>query len=118
METLTSTKNNVKLVQQAFDDFLKGKIPAVVDACADDMEWSSYENPDVPYAITYHGKSGAAEFFKTLSETVNYLRFEPQQFISEGDDVVVLGHHTATVSQPGKLLTMISALFLKFVTES
>lgn len=105
-------------MQQAFDDFLKGNIPAGVDACADDVEWSSYENPDVPYATTYHGKSGAAEFFKTLSQTVNYLRFEPQQFISEGDDVVVLGHHTATVKSTGKTFDHTSVLFLKSVRKS
>jgi hypothetical protein len=102
METLTSTKNNVQLIQQAFDDFLNGKIAGILDTCREDVEWSSYENPDVPYSAVYKGKNGVADFFGTLSETVNYSRFEPQQFISQGDDVVVFGHHTGAVKSTGK----------------
>jgi len=102
METLTATKNNVQLIQQAFDDFLKGNIPALLETCHEDVEWGSYENPDVPFSTSYYGKKGVGEFFATLAEKVNYLRFEPQQFISEGDEVIVLGHHTGTVKATGK----------------
>ena len=102
METLTETKSNVQLIQQACEDFLKGNIPAVIETCSDDVEWGSYENPDVPFSATYHGKKGVAEFFTTLSESVHYSRFDPQQFVSQGDDVLVLGHQTGTVKATGK----------------
>src|SRR5205814_3069224 len=100
--TFGQTKNNVETVQQAFDNFLKGNIPAILDVCTDDVEWTSYENSNVPYGRAFHGKNGVTEFFKNLSEQVNYSRFEPQQYSSQGDDVVVLGHHTATVKSTGK----------------
>ena len=102
METITATKNNAQLVQLAFDNFLKGNIPGVLDTCSEDVEWGSYDNPDVPFSATYHGKSGVAEFFATLSRAINYSRFEPQHYVSQGDDVIVLGHQTGTVKATGK----------------
>jgi len=100
--TLGQAKNNVETVQNAFNNFLQGNVPAILDVCTDDVEWASYENPEVPYGGSFHGKQGVTEFFKNLSEQVNYSRFEPQQYVSQGDDVIVLGHHSGTVKSTGK----------------
>lgn len=50
METATLTKNNVQIIQQAFDDFGKGTIQGILDVCTNDVVWSSAENPNVPIA--------------------------------------------------------------------
>ena len=102
METLTRTKNNVQIVQQAFADFLSGNIQGILDECTDDIVWAASENPEVPYAGTFKGKEGVAEFFSTLAENVNYSLFEPKEFFSNKDAVVVLGRHTGTVKKTGK----------------
>src|ERR1700754_4422617 len=102
METITATKTNALLVQHAIDNFLQGNIAGVLDFCTDDVEWGSYENPDVPFAGIFQGKNGVLRFFETLATTVNYTVFEYRQFISQGDDVIVLGHQTGTAKKSGK----------------
>ena len=102
METLTATKNNVQTIQEAFENFLQGNIAAVIESCTDDVEWGSYDNPEVPYGGTFKGKQGVLDFFTNLGSNVNYSVFEPRQFFPQGDDVVVLGRHEGTVKSTGK----------------
>ena len=102
METETLTKNNVQIIQQAFDDFGKGNIQGILDVCTNDVVWSGAENPNVPIAGTFKGKEGVGNFFSTLAENVNYSRFEPKEFFNDKDAVIVLGHHTGTVKKTGK----------------
>jgi ketosteroid isomerase-like protein len=102
METLTATRTNVQIVKEAFDHFLKGNISAILEVCSDNVEWGSYENPDVPYAGIYKGKAGVLDFFTTLAGNVTYSVFEPTEYISEGDDVVVFGRHAGTANKTGK----------------
>jgi uncharacterized protein len=102
METLTKTKNNVQIVQQAFADFGSGNIQGILEICTENVVWSGPENRHVPYAGTFTGKDGVLEFFNSLAENVDYSSFEPKEFFHDRDVVVVLGHHTGTVKKTGK----------------
>ncbi len=102
METATQTKNNVQIIQQAFADFSKGNIQGILDVCSNDVVWSGAENPNVPIAGTFKGKEGVSKFFSTLAENVDYSNFEPKEFFSDKDAVIVLGHHTGKVKKTGK----------------
>jgi ketosteroid isomerase-like protein len=104
METLATVKKeqNISIVQNAFANFLNGNIPGILDASTDDITWSSYDNPAVPYAKTYHGKKGAAEFFASLGGSVDYTEFQPREYFADADKVFVKGYHKATVKSTGK----------------
>ncbi len=95
-------ESNVKIVQKGFEDFMKGNTSAVVDMCADDVTWGSYENPAVPTAGTFKGKKGVKDFFTKLVEVVDYSDFTPHEFFGQGDTVVVLGHQAGKVKSTGK----------------
>ena len=41
-------QTNVEIIEQAYVDFLAGKIAAVTDQCTDDVKWGSYDNPACP----------------------------------------------------------------------
>jgi len=101
-ETGTQKEQNLNTVKIAFEDFLKGNIQPILDRCTDDVEWAAHGNPAVPYARTYNGKTGAAEFFKTLSNNVDYSEFKPKEFYAEGDKVFVKGYHQGNVKPTGK----------------
>jgi ketosteroid isomerase-like protein len=101
METLTTTAK-IETVQHAFEDFAKRNIAGILNACSDDITWSSWNNPVVPFARTYHGKAGAASFFKDLSDAVDYTAFEPREFYDCGDRVFVKVYHAANVKATGK----------------
>lgn len=101
MET-TTTNTNVQLIQQAFNDFLQGNIQAILNACDDQVEWSSYKNSDVPFSGTFYGKEGVQEFFAAIAENIDYQQFEPKEYVTQGDTVIVLGHHAGTAKKTGR----------------
>ena len=56
--------------------------------------------PHVPTAGERRGKASVGEFFKIVSEQVNFLRFEPKEFVAQGDKVVAIGHYVAQGARP------------------
>jgi ketosteroid isomerase-like protein len=55
----------------------------------------------VPTGGERRGKASVSEFFKLVAESTQFTRFEPQEFIAQGDRVVALGHYTAKTSAGG-----------------
>ena len=102
METLIQTKNNVQIIQQAYADFGSANIQGILDVCTDDVVWTGAENPNVPIAGTFKGKDGVMKFFNALAENVDYSSFEPKEFFSDKDVVIVLGNHAGKVKKTGK----------------
>jgi ketosteroid isomerase-like protein len=94
---------NTRLVQDAYAAFQRGDIQAVLDALDPDVVWKPVTGADsnVPMAGERRGSADVAGFFKAVGESVRFSRFEPQQFIAQGDKVVALGHYTATTSAGG-----------------
>ncbi|MFI5205301.1 MAG: nuclear transport factor 2 family protein, partial [Flavobacteriales bacterium] len=99
--TTEQEEKNISIVRNAFDNFLKGDIEGILNECTDDIEWGAHDNPEVPYAKTYHGKEGARDFFSTLSANIEYLAFKPKEFYADGDKVFVKGYHRARVKSNG-----------------
>ena len=101
--TTTSTKEQrIAVAKQGIDDFLKGNIQALLNLCAEDILWSTFQNPDVPFAKTYKGKAAVGQFFKDLEETINFNIFSPEKYYSDEDMVFVKTHEMATVKSTGK----------------
>lgn len=99
-----NAQQNKQLVQEGYRMFQSGDIRGILDRCADDAEWTSPESEYVPFAGSFHGKQGIAEFFSKLDASTQAIRFEPREFIAEGDKVVVLGHATWHVKSTGREL--------------
>jgi ketosteroid isomerase-like protein len=87
-------QQNKQVVKDAYEQFLKGDIRGVIERCDDKCEWTSPDSDHIPFAGTFHGKQGIADFFTKMEATAQPSRFEPQEFIAEGDKVVVLGQAT------------------------
>lgn len=97
-----TTEQNLAVIQNAFQNFLTGNIPGIIDICTHDITWDAYHHPAVPYAKKYTGKAGAGEFFTTLGAAVDYEVFDPREFFVQDDSVLVRGYHQATVKATGK----------------
>ncbi len=95
-------QENTKLVQQAYQLFKAGNIPALLDMCSDTVEWVFPELKGVAVTGTHRGRKGVADFFTKLAQTQETLSFEPREFIAQGDKVVVLGHYAFRVKATGK----------------
>ncbi len=98
-------QENVKIVQQAYEDFKNGNIPALLESMADNVEWELPELEGVPIAGKRQGRDRVADFFATLSETQEVLNFEPTEFVAQGEKVVVLGDYTWRVKATGGQIT-------------
>lgn len=100
--TMTATEQHIRVVQQAYAEFATGNIPGLVNLCTADIIWTGHANAGVPYARTYEGKNGVAQFFRTLDEAIAYSQFETREFYAEGDRVFVKGYHAGMVKATGK----------------
>ena len=97
-----SEQTNVSVVQQAYEAFGRGDIPAVLEALTDDVQWTLQGPSVIPFAGTFRGRQGIAEFFSVLDETLEFEQFEPRGFVAQGDAVVVLGYERSVAKATGR----------------
>ena len=90
---------NTKVVQDAYAAFGRGDVQALLGYFDDNILWKPVHGTarHVPTAGERRGKAAVGEFFKIVSEQVNFLRFEPREFVAQGDKVVAIGHYVAKV---------------------
>jgi ketosteroid isomerase-like protein len=101
-ETIQTNQETIQATQDAYAAFGRGDIGAVMQALADDIDWTYPGTADVPYVGTRHGKQAVLEWFAILAQTVSFQRFEPYAFIAQGDAVVTLLHVEGTVRATGR----------------
>jgi uncharacterized protein len=97
-----SDQDNVKLAQQAYANFQSGDIQALLASLSDDIEWQLPEIANVPFAGKRQGPEAVGQFFSSLAEAQEVLEFAPQEFIAQGNKVVVLGHYQWRVKATGQ----------------
>jgi uncharacterized protein len=96
-----SEQDNVRVIQDAYKAFVERDIAGVLSALTDDVYWDVPGSEDVPFAGVRHGRNAVGEFFRLLSESDEVLQFEPRQYLTDGDTVVVLGHYRGLVKSTG-----------------
>lgn len=95
-------QENTKLVQQGYQHFKSGNIPALLDILSDNVEWVFPDLKGVAVTGTRRGRKEVADFYAKLAETQETLSFEPREFVAQGDKVVVLGHYSFRVKATGR----------------
>jgi ketosteroid isomerase-like protein len=101
---MTQISTPTELIQSMFEAFGRGDINFIVERLAPDCRWI-VPGRGIPSAGIYNGREGAARFFQVLSETEKITRFEPREYFTHGDDVVVLGFEEIQVIATGKKAT-------------
>jgi ketosteroid isomerase-like protein len=81
--------DNTGLLRSAYESFARGDVPAVLAFFDDGLVW--YTPDTVRFGGTYAGPAGAGEFFSHLPENYAELAVVPEQFVEQGDVVVVIG---------------------------
>jgi len=97
-----SEADNVNVVQRAFEAFGSGDVPTFLSHLSEDVEWTIAGPPAVPYAGERRGHAGVAEFLQAINGAVEMERFEPQEFIAQGDKVAVVGFERARLRSTGR----------------
>ena len=103
MRTVTEQSNEA-VVRGIYQSFLSKDLPAVLAVLTEDVEWTLYGSPAIPFAGTRHGREAVAEWFGILADTVEFRRFEPGEFefVAQGDTVVVQGNEQVTAKATGR----------------
>lgn len=112
----------VKQVQETFARFGRGDVPAILEMLDENVVIEFYGPPVIPYANTYRTRKEARKFFETVLSSVDIHQFEPQEFIAQGDKVVVTGHLRLTARATGgsiesdfvHVITLRDGLWLRF----
>ena len=97
-----SAEDNKRVVQSIFEAFGRGDIPGVLELVSEDATWDAPGPAVVPFYSERRGHQGAAEFFKQLGSNVEFESFEVEEFVAEGDSVVVTGRERGRVKATGK----------------
>lgn len=90
-EATMKAQQNKQVVMEGYREYQQGDIQNLLDRFCEDAEWSTPESELLPFSGNFHGKSGIRQFFAEFDAAVQTTRFEPKQFIAEGDTVVVTG---------------------------
>jgi ketosteroid isomerase-like protein len=94
--------SNVETVQAIYDAFGRGDVPAILDMLADDVQWDQ-EAPShgIPIYEPGTGKEHVRRFFEMLEE-LEFLRFEPTNFLTGENQVAVTINLGIKVKATGK----------------
>lgn len=84
-----------------FAAFGKGDVEAFVETVSSDTVWIYHGTQVIPQG-TFEGKEGVKKFITNILDNTEVLKFEPTQYITEGNTVVVLGHEHQRVKKSGK----------------
>ena len=89
------------IVQEVYQAFGRGDIPALLDLLADEVDWKFVGSPRIPYSGLRRNAQEVARFFEEVAQADDIHVFEPREFIDAGESVVVLGFERYTARVEG-----------------
>ncbi len=95
-------KNKIQTVQDVYAEFGKGNPQGVLNLLMNDVTWTDPGYPEIPYAGKRKGKNEVMNFFMEMGKTVSFTAFEQQQFMNDGNNVVVKGFFAGKSNTTGK----------------
>ncbi len=106
---------NTSVVMAAYEAFGKGDIATILSNCTDDVVFDITDGVFMPNGMMYKGKAEVPNFFKDLSALVQFTKFEPYQFLADGDNVVAYIKGEYKDVKTGKMSTANIVHQFKFV---
>jgi hypothetical protein len=103
MSSATATITSTDLVRSLFDAFSRGDIAEILANVTPDCVWIC--PGECPYSGSYTGPEGAGAFFQKLGATEQITVFEPREYFTNGNDVMVLGYEEGRSIATGKTAT-------------
>lgn len=91
------------VVETMFAAFLEGDVEKILSTVSEDTDWIYHGTQVIPKA-RFSGKDGVKTFFTNILSRTEMLRFDIDQYIVEGNRVVVLGGEHQRVKRSGREL--------------
>jgi ketosteroid isomerase-like protein len=90
---------HIGTVQEIYEAFGRGDIPAILDMLAPDVDWHVPEA--VPHGGSFHGPDAVAGFFQGIGERWEDFRIETGDLLEGGDEVASIGRGEGTLRGAG-----------------
>ena len=90
-------------VDKMFTAFASGDVEGFVATVSEDTVWVYHGTQIIPAGV-FEKKEGVRTFYTNILERTEIINFEPQEFIVEGNKVVVLGQEHQKVKRSGREL--------------
>jgi ketosteroid isomerase-like protein len=97
-----SEQANIKIVNELFAAFSRVDIPAALALMSDDVDWCNIGPAALGYTGMRRGKEQVRQFFEQVEVFFSHDEFEPQEFITGGESVVVIGRERVTARRTGR----------------
>lgn len=94
-------QQNLDVVRDGYARFGRGDLDGLMTLFDEQIEWTTPGPSDLPIAGRRRGHRQVREFFGALAAMVDMERFEPKEFIAQGDRVVVTGDETFRMKASG-----------------
>jgi ketosteroid isomerase-like protein len=105
-------QDNIELIRKIYAAFAAGDAATILANVGEQAPWINYGPATVPYAGSRAGKAQILEFFQAIANSTTGGVVVPEEFIAQGDTVVVTGRYRATVRNTGaEIDTPIAHLF-------
>lgn len=97
-----SPENHTEIIKNMFAAFGRGDLPSVFACMHPDVVWDSRYAEGVPLHGAWRGPDAIGEMFGRLFAAATIEAFVPEEFVAQGDKVVVLGHERVRVNASGR----------------
>jgi|SRR5688500_9934585 len=102
-----SESRNVQVVKDAYAAFQRGDVNSILALVDDNVDWHAVKGAEgvAPHAGARRGRAAVGEFFSQVAGSTEFTRFEPREFIAQGDQVVAIGEYAAKVKPTGRTVS-------------
>ena len=100
------SEGNLDVIRRGYEAFGRGDINALLESFDEQIQWLTPGPSELPTSGRRTGRQAVAQFFTAVNDAFDIQRFEPKEFIAQGDRIVVLGSETARVKSTGRVLDL------------
>ena len=93
---------NVDTIKKGFEAFNSGDLDGVKESWTDDVRWEGTNDERLPGSGTHDGADAVVESLGQVPQNFESFNATPDEFIEDGDNVVVLGHVEGKAKETGK----------------
>jgi ketosteroid isomerase-like protein len=92
-----------QVVQRFYAALGQGDIPTVLSLLAEDVMWEMpHPRDQVPFGGIWQGVDEVKQFLMTTHSCAQFKQVQLQEYIAQGDKVVVIGHNKVIAKPTGK----------------
>lgn len=100
------SESNVNAVRRGYEAFGRGDIDGLLGQLDEQIVWVTPGPPELATSGRRTGRQQVGAFFGAVNDLFDIQRFEPSEFIAQGDKVVVLGSETARAKTTGAVIEL------------